>query len=83
MVNNIFLYKRFIGVKKINGHSGVNFSFNWVLNSSTACSCTAKASDKALLLSSRESILSEDVAAAFSNSATLLRRTCISAFKSL
>ena len=27
MVNNIFLYKRFIGVKKINGHSGVNFSF--------------------------------------------------------
>ena len=28
MVNNIFLYKRFIGVKKINGHSGVNFSFN-------------------------------------------------------
>ena len=28
MVNNIFLYKLFIGVKKINGHSGVNFSFN-------------------------------------------------------
>ena len=27
-MNNIFLYKRFIGVKKINGHSGVNFSFN-------------------------------------------------------
>ena len=27
MVNNIFLYKRFIGVKKINGHSEVNFSF--------------------------------------------------------
>ena len=27
MVNNIFLYKLFIGVKKINGHSGVNFSF--------------------------------------------------------
>ena len=26
-MNNIFLYKRFIGVKKINGHSGVNFSF--------------------------------------------------------
>ena len=28
LVNNIFLYKLFIGVKKINGHSGVNFSFN-------------------------------------------------------
>ena len=27
LVNNIFLYKRFIGVKKINDHSGVNFSF--------------------------------------------------------
>ena len=27
LVNNIFLYKLFIGVKKINGHSGVNFSF--------------------------------------------------------
>ena len=27
-MNNIFLYKLFIGVKKINGHSGVNFSFN-------------------------------------------------------
>ena len=26
LVNNIFLYKLFIGVKKINGHSGVNFS---------------------------------------------------------
>ena len=27
---NIFLYKLFIGVKKINGHSGVNFSFKAV-----------------------------------------------------
>ena len=27
MVNIIFLYKLFIGVKKINGHAGVNFSF--------------------------------------------------------
>ncbi len=27
MVNNISLYKLFTGVKKINGHSGVNFSF--------------------------------------------------------
>ena len=26
-MNNIFLYKLFIGVKKINGHSEVNFSF--------------------------------------------------------
>ena len=30
-MNNIFLYKRFIGVKKINGHSGVNFSFKYKL----------------------------------------------------
>ncbi len=28
LVNNISLCKLFIGVKKINGHSGVNFSFN-------------------------------------------------------
>ncbi len=27
LVNNISLCKLFIGVKKINGHSGVNFSF--------------------------------------------------------
>ena len=30
MVNNIFLYKLLIGVKKINGHSGVNFSFKFL-----------------------------------------------------
>ncbi len=27
-MNNISLYKRFIDVKKINGHFSVNFSFN-------------------------------------------------------
>ena len=44
LVNNIFLYKLFIGVKKINCHSGVNFSFKLttevqekVQGSTTAC----------------------------------------------
>ena len=39
LVNNIFLYELFMGVKKINGHSGVNFSFKDSLSTASVCYC--------------------------------------------
>ena len=50
LVNNIYLHKLFIGVKKINGHSGVNFSFKKNLKDCLAkCNCIIRAHPMCML----------------------------------